>query len=129
MRCSGLRVSSSDGRTLDAITLEVCIYLFIVLVCIGTNQFWINLLTAMVENMKKWTLVSQSLVMIKASAYNLKHKQKSVGKPRECHNHKSQPNLDIKRKRKKASKLINTRKINNQLHKKDIDQLSLPRVK
>ena len=54
-------------------------------------------------------------------------KKKLTEKSWECHNHKPQPIPDTKRMRKWTE--INTWKTNKQMHKKNIDHLSLPQAR
>ena len=53
--------------------------------------------------------------------------KKFIEKSDECDNHKSQPNPDTKRKRKRTK--INACEINKQMHEKHIDQLSPPQAR
>ena len=57
----------------------------------------------------------------KLSTSHIGHKN-LIEKARECHNHKPQPTSDTKRKRKKIE--IKACKINKQIHKNHIGQLS-----
>ena len=51
-----------------------------------------------------------------------KSTKKLIEKSRECHNHKTQPTPDSKRKGKRRRTKIDTCKTNNQMNKKNIHQ-------